>query len=271
MENSLKVYLLSRFLFRLWEGSFVFLDACLTTPVWSDTLRFSRFYGRKQAASMHLSLLNRASCAIDRKNAAILGANSAKKDGDRFSYWACEPEEIFEFKKDEYQPFEKLRKIFTKYLEYAKEASLFEGVKILLENLAKSSDLFVVSHNQTKNILPHLEREDIEKYFKDFYGTDKLPALKPSPEALNPPLEYYDNYKKSDFLMIGDMPTDIEAGQEAGFWTIGIASGISNKEILVNMKPDLLVGSISELLELIGINKDKISESKTQKSLKIKP
>jgi phosphoglycolate phosphatase-like HAD superfamily hydrolase len=162
-------------------------------------------------------------------------------------------------------------KIFTKYLTDAKEAPLYDGVKVLLENLAKSSDLFIVSHNQTKNILPHLEREDIEKFFKDFYGTDKLPALKPSPEALSPPLEYYDNYKKSDFLMIGDMPTDVEAGKEAGFWTIGIASGISNKEILVDIKPDLLVGSISELLELIGINKNKISESETQKSLKIKP
>ena len=49
------------------------------------------------------------------KNAAILGANFAKKDGDRFSYWACEPGEIFEFKKDEYRPFEKLRKILAKY------------------------------------------------------------------------------------------------------------------------------------------------------------
>jgi len=49
------------------------------------------------------------------KNASILGGNPAKKDGGRFSYWAAEPKEVFEFRAGQKEPFEKLHKALTKY------------------------------------------------------------------------------------------------------------------------------------------------------------
>jgi len=52
--------------------------------------------------------------------------------------------------------------------------------------------------------------------------------------------------------MIGDMPSDITAGREAGLWTIGIASGVSKKEILLEYKPDLLINSLDEFLKILG-------------------
>ncbi len=142
-------------------------------------------------------------------------------------------------------------KMFSKYLEYSKEAPLFPGVRPLLKKLSKKADLFIVSHNQTKNIEYHLEKEKIENFFKGVYGADKIPAKKPDPCAYQPPIDHYKNFKLDEFLSIGDMPTDIEAGKEAGFWTIGVASGISKKEILAEYKPDLLVDSLNELLNLI--------------------
>ena len=48
-------------------------------------------------------------------SASILGGNSAKADADRFSYWAAEPKEIFEFRTGEREPFEKLQKSLNKY------------------------------------------------------------------------------------------------------------------------------------------------------------
>lgn len=116
--------------------------------------------------------------------------------------------------------------------------------------------------------MEHLIRNGIDKYFKGIYGTDELTSLKPSPDALKPVLSQYSNVKNGEIIMIGDMPTDIEAGQEAECGTIAIASGISNKEILANLKPDLLIDSLEELNELIGIGT--ISSSNTQKSAKIK-
>jgi len=82
--------------------------------------------------------------------------------------------------------FKQLRiavKIFTKYLEYSKEAPLLPGVKSLLQKLAKSFDLFIVSHNKTETIMEHLENEDIAKLFKGVYGSDRIPVQKPDPTS----------------------------------------------------------------------------------------
>ncbi len=159
-------------------------------------------------------------------------------------------------------------KIFSKFQIYSKDAELFPGIKDLLNFLKSKCKLFIVSHNQTRNVLEILQREEIEDYFEGIYGADELPALKPDPDALLPVLEKYKSVKSKDWVILGDMPTDIEAGKEAGIHTIGIASGISKKEVLADLRPDLLVDSISNLLDLIGIGR--ISDSNARDSLKIK-
>jgi len=150
--------------------------------------------------------------------------------------------------------FKQLRiavKIFSKYLEYSKDAPLLPGVKPLLKKIAKSYDLFIVSHNKTETIMEHLENEGVAKLFKGVYGSDRIPVQKPDPLALQPPLETYERRKRDDFLMIGDMPSDIIAGRDAGLWTIGVASGVSKKEILLEYEPDLLIDSLNELVRLL--------------------
>ena len=159
-------------------------------------------------------------------------------------------------------------KIFTKYLTYAKEAPLYPNTATILKKLKKSFDLFIVSHNQTRNVMEHLEKEEITSLFKGVYGADILPALKPDPTALNPIFESYKSCKLKEFIMIGDMPSDIESGREAGIWTIGIASGVSSTQTLEEFKPDILVESLDELLKLIEPKKD--TDSSSQESLKIK-
>jgi len=161
-------------------------------------------------------------------------------------------------------------KIFGKYQQYSKEASIFPGLKELISFLKKDCVLFIVSHSQTRSVIESIEKEGIEKYFEEVYGADKLPALKPHPDAFLPILEKYRKIKGSEWLVFGDMPTDIEAGKEAGLCTVGIASGISKKEVLADFRPDLLVDSITELLELIGIKNGHISNSNVRTSLKIK-
>jgi len=153
-------------------------------------------------------------------------------------------------------------KIFAKYQTYSKEAELFPGIKPLVEYLNKGTDLYIISHNQTKSVREHLQKEEIEKYFKGVYGADELPALKPSPDALLPVIEQYKNISSKKFLILGDMPSDIESGQEAGVHTIGIASGISKREVLEGYHPDLLFDSIIELNELLGIKNGRPSDSK---------
>jgi para-aminobenzoate synthetase component 1 len=49
------------------------------------------------------------------RSASILGGNRAKRRADRFSCWAAEPREIFEFKTGQKDPFRKLQRILNKY------------------------------------------------------------------------------------------------------------------------------------------------------------
>ena len=159
-------------------------------------------------------------------------------------------------------------KIFTRYLTMAKEAPFYPEAEEFINKFKKSYDLFIVSHNQTKNIMPHLEDNKVKDIFKGVFGADLLPSLKPDPNALNPVFESYKSCNLKDFVMIGDMPSDIQAGKEAGVWTIGVASGVSKKEMLADFKPDLLIDSLDELKRLI--EDKKLSNSKTQNSVKIK-
>jgi len=46
---------------------------------------------------------------------AILGGNPAKGEADGFSYWAAEPQEVFEFTSAQTDPFSKLQRIGTRY------------------------------------------------------------------------------------------------------------------------------------------------------------
>ena len=142
-------------------------------------------------------------------------------------------------------------KIFTRYLTLAKEAPFYPEAEEFISKFKKSYDFFIVSHNQTKNILPHLEDNKVKSVFKGIFGADLLPSLKPDPSALNPVFESYKSCNLKEFIMIGDMPSDIQAGKEAGVWTIGVASGVSKKEILLEYGPDLLINSLDDLLYLI--------------------
>lgn len=157
--------------------------------------------------------------------------------------------------------------IFTKYLSYAKEANFYPEALEFLRKYKKKFDFFIISHNQTKNIFPHLERNKVKSYFKLVNGADLLPALKPDPKALSPVFESYKSCKLNEFVIIGDMPSDIIAGNEAGIYTIAVASGVSNHEILADANPSLLIDSLNDLDNLIE-NKG-ISES-NHTSLKIK-
>jgi len=79
----------------------------------TDNLILCKLHYKKIRASIDLPALSEVFASL--KSASILGGNPAKADADRFSYWAAEPKEIFEFKAGQQEPFEKLQKILAKY------------------------------------------------------------------------------------------------------------------------------------------------------------
>jgi para-aminobenzoate synthetase component 1 len=85
----------------------------LKTAAAADKGIFCKLHYRKIHAYINLSALSETFAKL--KHPSILGGNSAKKNGDRFSYWATCPKEIFEFRCGQNDPFTKLQKALEKY------------------------------------------------------------------------------------------------------------------------------------------------------------
>ncbi len=79
----------------------------------TDNLIFCKPHCKEISASIDLPALSERFANL--KSASILGGNAAKADADRFSYWAAEPKEIFEFRTGQKDPFTKLQKVLNKY------------------------------------------------------------------------------------------------------------------------------------------------------------
>jgi para-aminobenzoate synthetase component 1 len=79
----------------------------------TDNIIRCKLHCKEIHASINLPSLSERFANL--KSASILGGNPAKADADRFSYWAAEPKEIFEFQTGQKEPFGKLQKILAKY------------------------------------------------------------------------------------------------------------------------------------------------------------
>ncbi|MBW8039494.1 MAG: anthranilate synthase component I family protein [Planctomycetes bacterium] len=85
----------------------------LKTVAAADKCILCRLHYKKFHSSINLPALNEVFAGL--KYPSIIGGNSAKKDADRFSYWAARPKEVFEFRAGQNDPFAKLQKALEKY------------------------------------------------------------------------------------------------------------------------------------------------------------
>ncbi len=169
---------------------------------------------------------------------------------------------------DQYRLIKKLRvamSIFIKYQKFAEDAKLCLGVEDLLKALAGRVKTFIVSHNRTNKIQDQLAKFGIAKYFAGVYGVDQLPALKPDPQSVVFAATKVSPYKPEEIIVIGDMPTDIEAGTTAGFWTVGVSTGFIPHEHLSLAKPDVLVHNLPEFIASFQVGRAPVIEVVQQK------
>jgi para-aminobenzoate synthetase component 1 len=68
---------------------------------------------KKVSTSVDLAALSEVFAGLE--NPSIIGGNPSRKNAGRFSYWAAEPMEVFEFRSGQTKPFEKLQRAMNKY------------------------------------------------------------------------------------------------------------------------------------------------------------
>jgi phosphoglycolate phosphatase len=95
-----------------------------------------------------------------------------------------------------------------------------------------------------------MEALGFNRFFQKTFTRDDLPAMKPRPEGITAALRAL-GLGESEVLYVGDSPTDIIAARGAGIRIASVASGRYDVEALRKLGPDFVLGSLSELEDLV--------------------
>ncbi|MDC3412264.1 pyrophosphatase PpaX [Aquibacillus sp. 3ASR75-11] len=111
--------------------------------------------------------------------------------------------------------------------------------------------LGVVTTKMRKTVNMGLQLTGLQKAFDVVITLDDVTHAKPHPEPILTALTALDGNAAST-IMVGDNYHDIEAGQNAGTRTAGVAWSIKGKSKLESYKPDYMLEQMSDLITLLG-------------------
>lgn len=132
----------------------------------------------------------------------------------------------------------------------ANNSSLFDGVPEMLKNLRQQGvKLALVTTRSKKDVLAILNKFSLDILFDVVITRDDVSVGKPSPEPILLALKRL-SVSPGEAVVIGDMPTDIEAGKRAGSKTVALMTGLFN-ESLLEAAPDLAINSILEVPKVL--------------------
>ncbi len=145
--------------------------------------------------------------------------------------------------------FKRVMMIFLSYSRLkniANNSSLFDGVIEILQALKQQGlKLGVVTTRSRKDVSLIMKKCSLENFFDVIVTRDDVFFGKPSPEPVILALKKL-NVSANEAVVVGDMPTDIESGKQAGTKTIALLTGLFN-ESLLEASPDLTINSILEI------------------------
>ncbi len=169
-----------------------------------------RLHYKKIRTSVNLTCLSEI--FFELKSPSILGGNLSKKEADRFSYWAAEPKEIFEFWAGQKDPFEKLQRILNKY-------------KLEKDSRLKTQDPRLKTHNS--KLKTQLQRGMFTGGWVGYFSYELSRYIERLPETTIDDLEMplirlcfydrfiaYDHLEGTFWLIALQLPGDIEGPAE---------------------------------------------------------
>jgi HAD superfamily hydrolase (TIGR01549 family) len=142
-------------------------------------------------------------------------------------------------------------------MEAATTTSLLTGAVEILKELKKMNlkiGLCTTSSDKAANYI--LQRFKINGFFKVIVSRDKVKYVKPHTEQFELALKSLGVHAKST-LIIGDSIVDMQSTKELKAIAVGVTSGLSTTEQLMNNGANYIITSLNDLPVLIKeINKD---------------
>jgi phosphonoacetaldehyde hydrolase len=132
----------------------------------------------------------------------------------------------------------------------AEYSTLIPGVREAVERMRARGLRIGSTTGYTREMLDLLvERAREQGYVPDCSITpQEAGGGRPHPYMIYLAAIRMQTYPLNAFVKIGDTPSDIEEGRNAGTWTVGVAgTGNSSREELAEAKPHYIVNSVAEI------------------------
>lgn len=124
-------------------------------------------------------------------------------------------------------------------------ALVYEGAHDLIEALGDASvEVAIVTNKPARFTKPLLEQLGLQVSF--VLSGDSLPHKKPHPLPLHTCLDQF-SCRPEQAVMVGDSSSDMLAAKAAGLKCIAVSYGYNHGVSISELKPDLLVDSLTEL------------------------
>ncbi|MFC0187456.1 pyrophosphatase PpaX [Fictibacillus aquaticus] len=128
----------------------------------------------------------------------------------------------------------------------------FEGVFETVEELYKKGyKLGIVTTKMRNTVEMGLKLVGLDKFFSTVVTLDDVQRAKPDPEPVQKALTLLLSSPEKA-IMVGDSKYDILAGKNAGTKTAGVAWTIRGQEYLQQFEPDVMLDSMTDLLNYLG-------------------
>lgn len=140
--------------------------------------------------------------------------------------------------------------------EAAGLTTLLPGALETLKTLRrKGLKIGLCTNNGERSTKFILERFKLTEYFDAAIPRDQVTKMKPSPEHCEAAVSAL-GFPVSEVVFVGDSLIDMEAAKELKAMAVGLPTGISTKEQLINHGANYIITSIVDLPQLVdGINK----------------
>ncbi|MDJ0780991.1 MAG: HAD family hydrolase [Desulfosarcinaceae bacterium] len=134
---------------------------------------------------------------------------------------------------------------------FREKVDLFPGVERLFTAITERKiPIAVVSSTEWRYMegkLYPLERKGLRSALAAIIGIEDAPRRKPAPDPLIACSRRL-SVSPCHCIYVGDSHVDIQAGRAAGMITVGVLTGLDDRETLKREKPNMIIESVKDLI-----------------------
>lgn len=127
--------------------------------------------------------------------------------------------------------------------------NVIETIEVLKDNQIQMG---IVTAKMRESVNMGLEITGLDRYFETIVTIDDVTHPKPHPESVIKAMTAL-NGEPSTTLMVGDNYHDIQAGQNAGVRTAGVAWSLKGRDFLASYHPTYMLEDMRDLLEIVEV------------------